>query len=306
MRRTDQPDPPDREHFVAGLSQVLVAGQRMSALVDQMLDLTRLQMGRSLDLHRVPTDLVALVRAVVESYASTTKRHVIRVVADPPELIGNWDASRMERVIQNLLSNAIKYSPNGGEISVTVAQERDATGGIAVLTVRDQGLGIPAEDLPRLFDRFYRGGNVVGQSPRHRSRTRVGPPGGGGPRRYRRRREPPRPGQCLPPSPSAGELERKTARGRDRGRSTGAVRNPARPAPGTCPGRQRRRGLYADHFSSNSVCCRAHKRCDPRHGVPAPAGAYADRRDRDGDRHAGTVRLRGGARPDTEFSGRPT
>jgi PAS domain S-box-containing protein len=163
LRRTNRPDTPDREDVVAGLSQVLIAAQRMSALTGQMLDLTRLQMGRPVDLHRDPTDLVALVSAVAEHHASTTKRHVIRVVADSPELIGLWDASRIERVIQNLLSNAIKFSPNGGEITVTVAQERDATGGIAVLTVRDQGIGIPSEDLPRLFDRFYRAGNVVGQ-----------------------------------------------------------------------------------------------------------------------------------------------
>ena len=66
-------------------------------------------------------------------------------------------------MIANLLSNAIKYSPDGGE--VTLAVRRDAAGDRAVLEVRDRGLGIPAADLPRVFERFRRGSNVVGRIP---------------------------------------------------------------------------------------------------------------------------------------------
>jgi signal transduction histidine kinase len=73
-----------------------------------------------------------------------------------PELIGLWDAFRLERVLDNLLGNAVKYSPHGGAISVRVSQER----GDAVLEVVDQGLGIPAAALPHLFEHFQRAGNV--------------------------------------------------------------------------------------------------------------------------------------------------
>jgi signal transduction histidine kinase len=69
---------------------------------------------------------------------------------------------RLERVLENLLSNAIKYSPEGGSITVAIADE-EIGGPWAVLTVRDQGLGIPAADLPRVFERFQRARNVEGR-----------------------------------------------------------------------------------------------------------------------------------------------
>ena len=62
----------------------------------------------------------------------------------------------MQRVVANLLANAIKYSPAGGDVVVSV----DVDGDSAVLTVRDEGMGIPATDLPHIFERFHRGSNV--------------------------------------------------------------------------------------------------------------------------------------------------
>jgi signal transduction histidine kinase len=72
-------------------------------------------------------------------------------------VIGDWDGPRLRRVLDNLLSNAIKYSPAGGEVVVTLAADGDS----AVLRVRDQGLGIPAEDLPHIFERFRRARNAA-------------------------------------------------------------------------------------------------------------------------------------------------
>jgi signal transduction histidine kinase len=78
-------------------------------------------------------------------------------------LVGCWDADRLGQVIGNLLTNAIKYSPEGGTVDVTLARAEDDDGAWAHLSVRDRGLGIPAEDRPRLFERFHRGSNVVGR-----------------------------------------------------------------------------------------------------------------------------------------------
>src|SRR5207245_6637344 len=62
-------------------------------------------------------------------------------------------------------TNAIKYSPEGGDITLTLRREEDGVGEWAVLTVRDQGVGIPPHEVPRVFERFYRASNVVGNIP---------------------------------------------------------------------------------------------------------------------------------------------
>jgi signal transduction histidine kinase len=71
-------------------------------------------------------------------------------VQAPSAVYGDWDVTRLEQVLQNLLTNAVKYSPDGGTIQVKVGMEATE----AVVCVRDEGLGIPAEDLPHVFDRF--------------------------------------------------------------------------------------------------------------------------------------------------------
>jgi signal transduction histidine kinase len=70
----------------------------------------------------------------------------------------------VRRALANLISNAIKYSPNGSEVLVRVGRDRAAPAEWALVEVRDQGIGIPAADLPRLFERFFRARNAVDQA----------------------------------------------------------------------------------------------------------------------------------------------
>ena len=132
----------------------------MVVLLDGLLDITRLRFGLPLELERQPTDLVALARHVAAQQQATTEQHEVSVHAEGGELVGEWDAARLERVLGNLIGNAIKFSPGGGQVRVTLRREQDSNGPWAALAVADRGVGIPAVDLPRIFDHFYRGSNV--------------------------------------------------------------------------------------------------------------------------------------------------
>jgi PAS domain S-box-containing protein len=150
------------EAVIMGLNGIEAGTARIEGLIAELLDTARLEAGQALDLQRRPADLVALTQRCAATHRQTTKQHTIRVDARVSELTGMWDAARLERVIDNLLSNAIKYSPNGGEIIVEVGEQAEDGEHWAVLTVRDEGMGIPAEDLPHVFERFHRGSNVAG------------------------------------------------------------------------------------------------------------------------------------------------
>lgn len=154
----------DTGGFLTNVLDEVVGGTvKMERMIDDLLDLTRLQAGQSLDLRLRPADLVTLVRGVVIDQQRTTDRHRLLLETALDQLPGEWDPGRVERILGNLLSNAIKYSPAGGEVVVTVRREQDAAGKWAVVAVRDSGMGIPAADLPHVFERFHRAGNVRGQ-----------------------------------------------------------------------------------------------------------------------------------------------
>jgi signal transduction histidine kinase len=125
---------------------------RLSRLVDQLLDLSRIEAGRLL-IEREWTDVVHLINEAVAMVAATTTRHTI-IVDGPSSLTTFVDVLRMEQVLTNLLENAIKCSPDGG--SITVAVSATDSEGVHV-SVTDQGIGVPAADRPHLFDRFYQG-----------------------------------------------------------------------------------------------------------------------------------------------------
>jgi len=162
-RRAARAERLDAAQVMQVLANIDASATRMVAMVDELLDSARLQLGQPLELNRRRTDLVALAHRITAEHQSTTERHRLRVEAAATELVGVWDGERLERVLGNLLGNAVKYSPHGGEILISVAREDGLEGVWAVVAVRDEGVGIPAADLPRVFQRFHRGANVVGR-----------------------------------------------------------------------------------------------------------------------------------------------
>ncbi len=151
------------ETLEKGLDRIEGATGRAVGLINEMLDAAHLHTGRPLELRPQPTDLIGLVLASAEACQWVTISHAVHVDVTDEALVGLWDRSRLERVLDNLLANATKFSPNGGEITVRVGRVDDAEGQWAVLTVMDQGIGIPASDLPHVFQPFRRGANVTGR-----------------------------------------------------------------------------------------------------------------------------------------------
>jgi PAS domain S-box-containing protein len=142
----------DEQRVRADLDVVHRNGLRLRKLVDSLLDFSRLQAGRLRGTFR-PVDLAAATSRLAGLFAEPAQAAGLRLHVDCPEL-GEpvWvDREMWEQVMLNLLSNALKFTFEG---SITVRLRRES--GAAVLTVRDTGIGIPAAELPLLFDRFHR------------------------------------------------------------------------------------------------------------------------------------------------------
>jgi signal transduction histidine kinase len=125
--------------------------QRLNRLITEMLDLDRMEAGR-MSLHLEPTDLNAIVSEAADRVRPNAPGHPITLSLDDglPEIPADHD--RLTQVAANLLSNAVKYSPTGGEILLTTARD----GQHVHLTVRDHGMGIPADKLDSIWERFGR------------------------------------------------------------------------------------------------------------------------------------------------------
>jgi signal transduction histidine kinase len=160
-KRIDPLRVPDGERITSGLQRIDQSVDRMTGLIDELLDLGRLQLGQPLDLNREAVDLGLLLRQVASDQQPNSPRHTFRVTASDEPIVGTWDAVRLRRVFDNLVSNAVKYSPEGGEVLVLAERSVTTEGRGAVIKVRDQGVGIPAADLPFVFERFRRGRNVA-------------------------------------------------------------------------------------------------------------------------------------------------
>jgi len=123
----------------------------LSSLIDDLLDASRLQAG-ALTLNRTEVALDRLAAQLAERFKTQSERHTFEV--DFPEgfplIIGDED--RLSQVISNLLSNAVKYSPEGGKVRLSGQARKDGV----VVSVSDEGPGLAPDDVPRIFDRFYR------------------------------------------------------------------------------------------------------------------------------------------------------
>jgi len=141
---------PETAEFVGRIRQQV---DRMSALVNELLDLSRIESGATA-LEPEPLDLASLVAESASLLRQRAESEDVRihVPAEPGPTV-EADRASLLRALNNLLDNAIKFSPAGGTVSVECSVEGD----LAVVRVRDEGPGIPPQDLPRVFERFYKG-----------------------------------------------------------------------------------------------------------------------------------------------------
>lgn len=146
---------PDVARAREELNRIEIGANRMATQLATLVDVSRVALGQ-LELRPVAVDLIELVRAAVSQLGPDAGR-ITLTQAPGGDAGGRWDPVRLDQVIVNLLSNAVKYSPPGSPIEVTVRGDHDT----AQLSIRDNGFGIAADDLPRLFRRYNRTGGAV-------------------------------------------------------------------------------------------------------------------------------------------------
>ena len=152
------PAPAELEDY---LNTIAEAARQCDGLIQDLLDVSRIEAGR-LRVDPQPTDVAALLRGAVEILAPLADDRGLRLevsVADGLPLV-LADEQRVQQVLSNLVGNAIKFTEPGGRVRVRV---EPPTGGASEVTVAvsDTGPGIPAEDLPRVFDRYWQGGRAA-------------------------------------------------------------------------------------------------------------------------------------------------
>ena len=128
--------------------------KRLANLINDFLDLQRIEAGHQ-EYHFTSLDLLSVVNETVAVFQANSNGIAIHLVQEPAPPPVHADADRLRQVLLNLLSNAVKFSPHGGEITIGTHQE----GAALVLWIRDQGIGIAPEVLPKLFTKFFRADN---------------------------------------------------------------------------------------------------------------------------------------------------
>lgn len=125
---------------------------RLTRLINDLLNVSRIEAGRALDLNPVPVSIPDAVERVVAVQRSYTNKHefVVDLDDDLPVIVADED--KFVQILTNLTNNAVKYSPNGGTITLRAKK----LNGLIRMSVEDQGMGIPKEHLPKVFDRFHR------------------------------------------------------------------------------------------------------------------------------------------------------
>ena len=128
----------------------------MLLLINQLLDLSKLEEGK-MDINNTETDVLATVTDVLKPFAGIAAQNGISIELKSQfrKLTAIIDAGKLTMIIRNLVSNAVKFSLNGGEIIITITVEENSENTEMILSVADQGTGIPAHKLPYVFDRFY-------------------------------------------------------------------------------------------------------------------------------------------------------
>jgi PAS domain S-box-containing protein len=138
------------------ITAVLGEIERMMGLISELLDVSRIETNR-LQIHQQPIRWLDFIAGRVAAFRVQHQHRKIAFDALAPPVTVSADPDRMRQVVDNLLSNALKYSPEGSDIQVRVVSGDDGT---VHTSVADRGIGIPKDEIPKLFERFHRARNV--------------------------------------------------------------------------------------------------------------------------------------------------
>ena len=145
--------PPDLDRYQEALADCVEEADRVLVMLNTLMDISEAESG-AMPLRREPVPLADVVARAIDLYREVADTKGIRLVADvSADVVVQGDRVRLEQVGANLVDNAVKHTPAGGQINVEVQSDGDR----ALLRVRDTGSGIPADELPRIWDRLYRG-----------------------------------------------------------------------------------------------------------------------------------------------------
>jgi signal transduction histidine kinase len=135
------------------------SNDRMIRLVNDLLDVTRIEQGR-FALYKESLDFVETVREIVEENNLTAKANSVKIHLSVPEnpIIIQADRKRIKMVVDNLISNAIKYSLEGGEVGIDINKKEEK---YILFSIKDSGIGIPSQQHKFIFQKFFRGNNVI-------------------------------------------------------------------------------------------------------------------------------------------------
>jgi two-component system phosphate regulon sensor histidine kinase PhoR len=139
--------------------------ERLGRLIDDLLDVSRLEAGKKMSLHRDDVEIGALAARSLEQWGKVSGKHAFKVKMETRHLAAYVDRDRLLQVIANLVSNAIKYSPEGGEVRLSFKDGRDDPSRLR-LEVADQGIGLTDKDRQHLFEKFYRAESSYSQNIR--------------------------------------------------------------------------------------------------------------------------------------------
>ena len=151
------------EERADALSDIQRAVQRMQAMMDSFLAFGRIDAGSTAFSPRATTVLACLQGLLQEIRSAQYRRHAVSIYLEPPLHADTrlmLDQVLLGQMVMNLITNACKYSAEGTQISLVVSQADGERGKVLLLAIQDQGIGIPQQELPRLFESFYRASNA--------------------------------------------------------------------------------------------------------------------------------------------------
>ncbi|OGU70527.1 MAG: hypothetical protein A2V93_02815 [Ignavibacteria bacterium RBG_16_34_14] len=140
-----------------GLQIIKRNGKSLLRLISQMLDLSKLE-AKAMPANLFQGDIIGYLKYIIESFESLaqSKKINLNFTTEIDQLIMDFDTEKMMQIVSNLLSNSIKFTPEGGDIYLLISKEISNKTDQLNIKVRDTGIGIPADKLPNIFDRFYK------------------------------------------------------------------------------------------------------------------------------------------------------